>query len=476
MKHGLQISQWFEERETAAKRGRPIWNEMLKLLRNGTAQGVVIHKIDRSARNLKDWADLGELIDQGIEVHFANESLDLNSRSGRLSADIQAVVAADYIRNLREEAKKGIYGRLKQGFYPLRAPIGYLDNGAGKPKTIDPVKGPLVRMTFELYASTKFSIPTLVDEMYQRGLRNHTGGTVTRNGISKMLNNPFYLGIVRIKKTNQTFQGNQEPLITKALFDRVQDILEGRFNTRTKTHAFLFRRLVKCKSCGYSLIGEMQKGFVYYRCHTKTCPTTSLREEVLEARIASELKKLEFSPDEKGYLLKRINELKAQWIMDKETQVANLRIKREQVTERLARLTDAYLDQAIDRQIFDERHASLLLERKAVEDKIADFERNGVSVPDQLQKFIELAGGAYSLYQMAIIEKKRLLLKRLTSNFTAQEKTLDFAFSIPFATVADRERSALGGPSTAVRRTSRLLNDLTKIILLPDARIDQVAF
>jgi hypothetical protein len=41
-------------------------------------------------------------------VHFANDSLDLNTRGGRLSADIQAVVAADYIRNLREEAKKGI--------------------------------------------------------------------------------------------------------------------------------------------------------------------------------------------------------------------------------------------------------------------------------------------------------------------------------------------------------------------------------
>ena len=133
------IVRWFEERETAAKKGRPVWNEMLKLLRQGKAHGVLIHKIDRSARNLKDWADLGDCIDDGIEVHFANEGLDLNSRGGRLSADIQAVVAADYIRNLREEAKKGIYGRLKQGFYPSRAPIGYLDNGAAKPKTIDPV-------------------------------------------------------------------------------------------------------------------------------------------------------------------------------------------------------------------------------------------------------------------------------------------------------------------------------------------------
>ncbi len=161
----MTIVRWFEEQQTAAKKGRPVWNMMLRELRKGNARGVVIHKIDRSARNLKDWADLGELIDGGVEVHFANEALDLHSRGGRLSADIQAVVASDYIRNLREETKKGIYGRLKQGYYPLPAPIGYCDNGAAKPKTINPEKGPLVKKAFELYGSGQWSIPTLVEEL-----------------------------------------------------------------------------------------------------------------------------------------------------------------------------------------------------------------------------------------------------------------------------------------------------------------------
>src|ERR1035441_3168767 len=134
-RHQLEISRWFEERETAAKRGRPIFNEMLKLLRSGKSSGVMIHKIDRSARNMKDWAELGELIDGGVEVHFVNESLDLASRGGRLSADIQAVVAADYVRNLRDETKKGFYGRIKQGLYPLPAPLGYLDMRQGDRKS-----------------------------------------------------------------------------------------------------------------------------------------------------------------------------------------------------------------------------------------------------------------------------------------------------------------------------------------------------
>jgi site-specific DNA recombinase len=120
----LAISQWFEERETAAKQGRTAFNRMLADLERGRAAGVIIHKIDRSARNLKDWARLGELMDRGIEVHFVQDNLDLATRGGRLSADIQAVVAADFIRNLREEVRKGFYGRLKQGFYPLPAPRG----------------------------------------------------------------------------------------------------------------------------------------------------------------------------------------------------------------------------------------------------------------------------------------------------------------------------------------------------------------
>ena len=222
--HGLEIVRWFEERESAAKTGRPAFMQMLQLLRIKVAQGVVIHKIDRSARNLEDWVDVSKLADAGVAIHFANEGVDLATVSGRLSADIQAVVASHYSRNLREEAKKGIYGRLKQGFYPFRAPIGYTDQGAAKLKLPDPVMAPLVQETFELYGAGKFPLMQLADHMYQRGLRNRRGGPVTLKGISTILNNPFYVGIMRIKKTSQDFSGNHVPLVNRDLFERVQGL------------------------------------------------------------------------------------------------------------------------------------------------------------------------------------------------------------------------------------------------------------
>ncbi len=79
-RHGIQIVELFEEQVTAAKLGRPLFTRMLKMLRAGHAEGVIIHKIDRSARNLRDWAELGEMIDSGVQVHFANEAVDLHSR------------------------------------------------------------------------------------------------------------------------------------------------------------------------------------------------------------------------------------------------------------------------------------------------------------------------------------------------------------------------------------------------------------
>lgn len=439
---------------------------MLRALRRRHAQGVVIHKIDRSARNLKDWADLGDLIDQGLEVHFANESLDLNSRGGRLSADIQAVVAADYIRNLREETKKGIYGRLKQGFYPFRAPIGYVDNGSGKPKTIDPVRGPMVKEIFTLYATAQWTIPALIEEMYRRGLRNLAGGKVSKNGLVTILHNPFYVGVIRIYRTGEHYQGNHEPLISKRMFDDVQDIATGRLNTRSQKNAFLFRRFVKCASCKHSLIGERQKGNVYYRCHGISCPTTCVREDAVNAKVEAELQKLQFTEREKNYLLAHIAELKADWVKQREAHLQAMKITIVQMTERLNRLADAYLDQALDRAMYEERKAALLMERQAVEEAKRAYETNQRSLPDELQHYIELASDAFSVYREALDEQRRRLMMTLTSNLCVSQKKLDYTYASPFREIAEREKDADGRPSTEMRLTLNKLLDKIALAML----------
>jgi len=436
LQRGVEIAEWFEEVQTAAKRGRPVFSRMLRLLQRGTATGVVIHKIDRSARNLKDWADLGELIDRGIQVHFAAESLDLHSRGGRLSADIQAMVAADYIRNLREETRKGFYGRLRQGLYPLAAPLGYLDQGKGKPKIRDPERAQLVKMAFELYETRAYSLHDLVDEMERRGLRNRQGGTISLNGMSRLLNNPFYTGVIRLH-SGETFAGIHEPLIPKALFERVHDVLRGKTNTKALIHDFTYRRSLRCAGCHRTLIGEHQKGHVYYRCHTVGCQTKTVREEAVESAVRATLSLLRLNPVELSLLRQVAEELLAAQVPERIGLKESLELRLGNIKARTERLTDALLDDAIGRDIFNERRSTLLMERADTERQLAALTHTQATHASQLREYLELLSKAQLLHEFADPKERRELLSELTSNLTVSRKNVVIELQEPFHSVAE---------------------------------------
>lgn len=464
-RNGFEIVSWFEEQETAAKRGRPVFNRMLKLLSKGQAGGVVLHKIDRGARNLKDWADLAELIDAGVQVHFANESLDMHSRGGRLSADIQAVVAADFVRNLREETRKGFYGRLKQGIYPRGAPLGYVNNGGGKPKTIDPVKGALVRKAFQLYSTGRYNLDTLGAELHRLGLRNIRGGRVTRTGLSTLLNNPFYTGLIRVKRTGEMFPGIHEPLVRKSVFDRVQLVLKGKFNARSQQHVFLFRRLLTCATCGYSLIGETQKGHVYYRCHSAACSGTSVREEIAETAVSNLVQRIRFDDDEKAYFRPKVIELRKTWATQKEEEIKSAKLQLDSIKNRLNRLTDAYLDGTLDKAMFEQRKAALLMDQKTAEENLSKLTEDVIPY-DKLEKFLELAGNAWLSHTLGLPEERRDLVKILTSNRIVSGKNVELKPSIPFREVTNRFENTSTTPHRDIPRTwDRLLGVLLKLII-----------
>jgi site-specific DNA recombinase len=385
-RNDITISRWFEEKQTAAKRGRPVFTAMLKELRARRAAGVVMHKIDRSARNLADWARIGELADAGIDVHFATESLDFRSRGGRLTADIQAVIAADYIRNLREETLKGLNGRLAQGIYPFKAPVGYRDNGGGKLKTPDPTMAPLVREAFELYASCQHTVRSLAVEMARRGLRNSVGRPLTKSGINDLLANPFYCGLMRSKRRGTIYKGAHEPIVSASLFERVQEARAGRYAKKITRHHHTYRGLFRCATCGYAIIAEAHKGFVYYRCQTPSCPTTSMREETLEGAISGVLNGMAMTDEQ----LEAITDAARQWFAtDAAADTGKaLRLRLDQIAARLDALTDALVDRLIDDDTYAARKERLLIERVEAEQQITAAQGSG-DHPQLLRKFLE---------------------------------------------------------------------------------------
>jgi DNA invertase Pin-like site-specific DNA recombinase len=432
--NALSISRWFEEKDSASKRGRRVFNQMVAELEGGHAAGVVIHKIDRSARHLADWVWVGELIDRGVDVRFAHENLDLSTRSGRLTGDMLAVIAADYSRNLRDEVKKGLYGRLKQGIYPFKAPMGYLDRGGGKPKAIDPSVGPLVRLAFELYASGRYSVETLRHELARRRLHQRSGQPLTPGQLDKLLNNPFYIGLIRISATGEMFDGSHAPLVSKQIFDRVHRILNDRSNTKLQLHDFMLRLSLRCSACGRTLTGERQKGRVYYRCHSRPCRGVAIREDKALNALRSFHELIRFPAAELRELSAFVERTNLGAAAQQTAERARLGRAIVECDERLARLTDAVVDLVIDRDAYAARKEAVLLERRRLLDELERPEQP-TKPASMLEKF-EQANTAYLGLHSLLGEEIRSALRITTSNLTVEGKRLLIQPQFPYSEVA----------------------------------------
>ena len=420
--HNLTVTSWFEEKETAAKQGRPIFTDMVKALKAGKAQGLIMHKIDRSARNLRDWATVNDLQDSGISVHFAAESVDFASRGGRLTADIQAVIAADYIRNLKEEVRKGQLGRLKQGLYPFFAPFGYRNMGPQEPKAIDPKNGPLVREMFELYASGEYSLSSLEAEMYRRGMRSVSGRKVYKSKIDNILKNPFYMGIIRLRAFDTPFEGIHEPIVSAELFRRAQAVRKNKSRKKKTKHDFLFRGVFSCSECGNQFSPEKQRGHVYYRCHTKSCAGGCVREDAMQSIIEAKLRNLEMTEETFEQLEGALRVTMKQ--LPEQTDANTTSLKLAQIDAQLERLTQGFVEGLIPEHTFREKKIDCDFRKlelsKSMQNQSSPLEKDA-----RVREFFEHVKTLCQTYLWATDSEKRQILRLAFSNISIAGKQLD---------------------------------------------------
>lgn len=324
---------------------------------------------------------------------------------------------------------------------------------------------PMVREAFELYATGNYSLIRLVDEIYRRGLRNRDGRKVSLNGLSTMLNNPFYTGLIRIKKTGDCFPGAHAPIIGTRLFDIVQHILDGKVVVRTKRHEFAFSRMIRCGLCGKTVMAEIQKGHVYYRCHTDGCETKTIREERIEQALESAFAPLRLNEDESAYVKEWFARARANAQAQVAEKLEAYRLQIAQTRDRLARLTDAYLDGTIDKSVHAERRARLILEENELKRRLQDIEPGSDETLAHLEKYLELIQTASNLYKLALTLEKRALVKKLTSNLSVMPKKPMITLRNAAQLIANRPQFLSGSPHRDVPRTwEPLLKEVSKAI------------
>ena len=171
---------------------------------------------------------------------------------------------------------------------------------------------------------------------------------------------------------------------------------------------------------------------------------TSVREEAVDAAIVEQFARLQFSGAEKSYLAEKLPKLEAEWKNSMYELEKNLTLQLDLLQQRLDRLTDAYLDRVIDRETFEERKNSCLMERMGLDCRTAELrDNNGTNT---LESVFELAESASESYKLALPEQKRDLLKILTSNRLVEQKNVTIEFNMPFREIANRVSVPNGSP------------------------------
>lgn len=113
--------QWFEDRETGRHLDRPAFQRLQAAIFAGSIDTVIVWKLDRLARNLKDGINtVADWCQRGIRVVSITQQIDLNGPVGQLIAGVLFGIAQIEHQHIRERQAIGIAAAKKKGVYAGR--------------------------------------------------------------------------------------------------------------------------------------------------------------------------------------------------------------------------------------------------------------------------------------------------------------------------------------------------------------------
>ena len=432
---------------SAGSKNRPALKKLLFDASLNRFDVVIVCKIDRLSRSLKDLIDIvAELNQFNIGFKSCAELIDTTRPEGRLMFH-QFGSFAQYERELiGQRTRFGMMRRLKQGLWNGIPPYGYRIVG-GK-LVVEPKEADLVKKIFRWYLQQNMGVVAISRELNRLGIKPRKAEHWKGTRIHKMITNPLYAGFVRWG--GEMAKGMHEPIIEKQTFDCVQKTLRERnHKTRQLRGPNYLSGLVRCGKCGapmhvtYPGI-EPKTRFKYYVCNNrynfKSCDQAYIRADILEHSVIQEIEKLSVRKDVvsalvKDYvdhnhntLLPKLEDKKQMALKDLES----IRSEKEKLSRWLlsANLTAQavrFLNQRVDRLGEEENKAQEHLWE--IEDEINAIQvksYNAQEICDQLKQFV-------SAFPTLSDSERKLLIDSLITKVAVKNKEVTVTLRPPLS-------------------------------------------
>ena len=418
VREGIEVVDTFVEKQTAKKPGRPVFNEMLERIEKGEASGILAWHPDRLARNSLDGGRLIWLVDTGkiVGLKFPSFRFDTTPQ-GKLSLAIEFGISKYYVDKLSEDISRGIRQKLKNGLWPQFAPLGYLNDRKAKTIFPDPEKAPFIRKAFEMYGTGNYTLRQVRTAFNNLGLTGKNKGSLATSNYQYILQNPIYYGLIRYH--GEYFEGTHKPIITKELFDQVQNVMSDKSKPKSdKLKPYLYRGMFHCGECGRLVTIETQKGHNYLRCSKweVTCSQRYVREESITEQVTDALRLVALPPEWADWM---VAQAEAEQATEAETAKAQVQVIKNEVAARdghLDRLMTAYVETVLSLPEYKAAKNKLMDEKQVLTEKLTMIQANQSSAFEPIKTFVNEAKQAGILAETGTDEQKRDFFKKVASN------------------------------------------------------------
>ena len=310
--------------------GRPVMQQLLQDVEAGIWQGVLVMEVERLGR--------GNTLDQGIilnafkysstKIITPMKSYDPNDEFDEEYFEFSQFMSRREYKTILRRMQRGREASVKEGkFAGSIAPFGYrrvkLPQEKGFTLEIEDAEAAAVRLAYELYAYgdpqpdgtfADIGRATIAKRLDQMGIRNRKGGTWATASVTRMLQNPVYIGKVhwnrrpekkhtengKIKKARPLAEnyllvdGLHEPIIPEELWNLAQAKMKQHYRP-TGVNGIMQNPLAGLVHCSYC--GNAMQRRPYLKtgqpasliCTTHFCPQISSPLYMVEGKILEAL-------------------------------------------------------------------------------------------------------------------------------------------------------------------------------------------
>lgn len=420
------VGEYIDAGESARSADRPQLQEMLARIENRRdADTVIVHKVDRLARNRYDDVTINLRLQQaGATLVSVTESID-DSPSGQLLHAIMAANAEFFSRNLANETLKGLSQKFKAGGTIGLAPIGYINTvirvGGRDDRGVspDPERAEHVQWAFEAYATGRYSLDELLDELTERGLTTRPtpkrpAKPLSTSTLGRILSNRYYIGRVRYKGVETA--GTHVPLVSEELFGKVAAVLQARAASgeRYRVHTHYLKGSIYCGGCQSRLcFTHAKKVYAYFFClgrqRRNGCALPYAAADGVEEEVASRYGHEQLSNDEMAHIRSELGRYlkRRRAIVMREADRARRRIPR--LDAERTKLLQAHLADAVPIDVLSREQARLTAEMAHARGVIRAAETKAEDDQRVIEQAIDLMADWENTYRRAGPDLRRRL-------------------------------------------------------------------